>query len=190
MLNKKKIQCNYALNKKKLDTGTCLKASPWNTLLSFVSLMWHVACFITSWQTCWEYDSTTLQLYNTHTHTQRLQHEYSFKDQSTEQGGSGSNAFHLYLEVPVSNSDHGPNYPDISHTFLIFQPGKWWWIPQNRSGQLPSTSPPIQQSLTFNRRTRKEYLINGHHFHLKTKNTAQSQHLNWTLFQPQQKPGI
>jgi hypothetical protein len=73
---------------------------------------------------------------------------------------------------------------------LIFQPGKWWWIPQNRSGQLPSTSPPIQQSLTFNRRTRKEYLINGHHFHLKTKNTAQSQHLNWTLFQPQQKPGI
>jgi len=28
MLNKKKIQRNYASNKKKLDTGTCLKAIP------------------------------------------------------------------------------------------------------------------------------------------------------------------
>ena len=69
MLNKKKIQRNYASNKKKLDTGTCLKAIPWNNLLSFVYLMWHVACLITSRQTCWEYDSTTIQLRNTHTHT-------------------------------------------------------------------------------------------------------------------------
>jgi hypothetical protein len=53
---------------------------------------------------------------HTHTHTQRLQHEYSFKDQSTEQGGSSGSVFHMYLEVPVSNPDHGPNYPDISHT--------------------------------------------------------------------------
>jgi hypothetical protein len=118
MLNKKKIQCNCASNKKKLDTGTCMKASPWNTLLSFVSLMWHVACLITSWQTCWVNDSyNTTAASHTHTHTQRLQHEYSFKDQSTEQGGSSSSAFHVYLEVPVSNPDHGPNYPDISHTF-------------------------------------------------------------------------
>jgi hypothetical protein len=52
-----------------------------------------------------------------HTHTQTLQHEYSFKDQSTEQGGSSCGVFHMYLEVPVSNPDNGPNYPDISHTF-------------------------------------------------------------------------
>jgi hypothetical protein len=36
---------------------------------------------------------------------------------STEHGGSSSNAFYMYVEVPVSNPDHGPNYPDISHTF-------------------------------------------------------------------------
>jgi hypothetical protein len=62
----------------------------------------------------WLYNTTAAQHARAHTH--RLQHEYSFKDQSTEQAALSSNASHLYLEVPVSNPDHGPNYPDISHT--------------------------------------------------------------------------